>query len=428
MNMQVFEHQASRNSASKMPVKGLARVCKQLLFRILAQARYGTLTVIDQEGSRSFRGSEAPDLVHAMVEVRDPDSYTDMLLGGTIGAGEAYMSGDWVSPNTTDAVRFMSLNLALVNQVDGGTALLSKPAQLAYHLKNRNTQKGSRRNIAAHYDLGNEMFRLFLDPTMMYSSAIFSHPDASLEQGSLFKLQRICQKLELKADDHLLEIGTGWGGMALYAARHYGCRVTTTTISRQQYEYARQQIKQAGLEDRITLLQEDYRNLSGQYDKLVSIEMIEAVGHQYYPDYFRALGRLLKPTGIALIQAITLDDTRYQKARNDIDWIQRYIFPGACLPSIRALLQASGKHSDLELRHLEDITPHYARTLQLWRENFFRNIEQIRALGYNEEFIRMWDYYFSYCEGGFAERVIGDVQLLFTKPLHRGDMSWQQQS
>jgi len=358
--------------------------------------------------------------LHAFLEIKDPSVYVDMLLGGSIGAGEAYMSGDWTSPNTTDVIRFMSLNLKAVERLDSGTALLSKPAQLAYHLMNRNTPKGSRRNIAAHYDLGNEMFKLFLDPTMMYSSAIFPQQDSTLEEGSLYKLERICKKLDLKSSDHLVEIGTGWGGMAVYAAKNYGCRVTTTTISQQQYDYAKQRIDESGVSHLITLLKTDYRNLTGKYDKLVSIEMIEAVGHQYYPDYFRTLSSLLKDDGLGLIQAITIDDKRYEKAKNDIDWIQRYIFPGACLPSIKALLHTSALHSDLELKHLEDITPHYARTLKLWRDNFLAQVDKIRALGYNEEFIRMWDYYFCYCEGGFAEHVIGDVQMLFSKPLYRG--------
>lgn len=401
------------------PIKGFNKTCKGLLLKVFEKVEYGTLTLTDSEGEYRFEGKTDPKSVTASLEIKEASTYVDMALGGSIGAGEAYMSGDWTSPDTTKVIRFMSLNLPVVERIDSGWALLSKPAQLAYHLRNRNTEKGSRRNIAAHYDLGNEMFKLFLDPTMMYSSAIFPSAGATLQEASEYKLERICQKLDLKPTDHLVEIGTGWGGMAVYAARHYGCNVTTTTISQQQYDYAKQRIQEAGLEHKITLLKEDYRNLTGKYDKLVSIEMIEAVGHQYYPDYFRTLGKLLKQNGLALIQAITIDDKRYEKAKNDIDWIQRYIFPGACLPSIRALLQFSGSHSDLELKHLEDITPHYAKTLKMWRENFFENVHKIRNLGYNEEFIRMWDYYFCYCEGGFAEHVIGDVQMLFSKPHNR---------
>lgn len=406
--------------STSLPIKGVKKLCKNMLFKLFEQVHYGSLCITDSEGTYAFKGRKDPNTVSAELTIKDPSCYTDMLLGGSIGAGESYMSGDWTSPDTTNVIRFMSRNLNTVQRLDSGLALLSKPAQLAYHLSNRNTEKGSRRNIAAHYDLGNEMFKLFLDPTMMYSSAIFPHPVASLQEASIYKLKRICQKLDLKPTDHLVEIGTGWGGMAVYAASHYGCRVTTTTISQQQYDYAQEQIERANVGHLVTLLKEDYRNLVGKFDKLVSIEMIEAVGHQYYPDYFRTLGHLLKEDGLALIQAITIDDKRYEKAKNNIDWIQRYIFPGACLPSIKVLTEVSGRHSNLELTHLEDITPHYAHTLKLWRENFFRNIEAVRELGYNEEFIRMWDYYFCYCEGGFAERVIGDVQMLFAKPLHRG--------
>ncbi|MBA57401.1 MAG: SAM-dependent methyltransferase [Pseudomonadales bacterium] len=402
------------------PVKGIKKISKALLFNVFEKVQYGTLTITDPEGKYTFCGNTDADSVHAELTITDPACYSDILFGGSIGAGESYMSGDWTSPNTTDVIRFMSQNLNTVERLDSGLALLSKPAQLIYHLGNRNTEKGARRNIAAHYDLGNDMFKLFLDPTMMYSSAIFPDPASTLEEASLYKLKRICQKLDLKPSDHLVEIGTGWGGMAVYAAKHYGCRVTTTTISQQQYDYAKAQIQQANVGHLVTLLKQDYRNLQGKYDKLVSIEMIEAVGHQYYPDYFRTVGHLLKEDGLALIQAITIDDKRYEKAKNNIDWIQRYIFPGACLPSIKALTEVSGKNSNLELTHLEDITPHYARTLELWRENFFHNVDAIRDLGYNEEFIRMWDYYFCYCEGGFAERVIGDVQMLFAKPLYRG--------
>jgi cyclopropane-fatty-acyl-phospholipid synthase len=405
----------------KSQIKGLHRICKGILMKTFSSIEYGVLTLCDSEGEYKFEGCINPGKVVAQITIQDPSAYTDMVLGGSIGAGESYMSGDWTSPNLTNVIRLMSVNLGAVEQIDSGIALISKPIQLAYHLKNRNTEKGSRRNIAAHYDLGNEMFKLFLDPTMMYSSAIFPTNTSTLEQGSNYKLERICQKLQLKESDHLMEIGTGWGGMAIYAAKHYGCKVTTTTISKQQFDYAKENIEQAGVSHLVTLLMEDYRNISGKYDKLVSIEMIEAVGHQYYPDYFQSVGQLLNENGLALIQAITIDDKRYENAKNNIDFIQRYIFPGACLPSIKALLQASGKHSNMQLSHLEDITPHYAKTLHMWRENFFEKIDQIRKLGYNEEFIRMWDFYFCYCEAGFREHIIGDVQMVFTKPHYRGN-------
>ena len=283
----------------------------------------------------------------------------------------------------------------------------------------RNTLQGSRKNIAAHYDLGNEMFALFLDDTMMYSCAIFEHPQMSLQQASIEKLERVCRKLELQPGDHLLEIGTGWGGLALHAARHYGCRVTTTTISHEQYRMALQRVEQAGLGDRITVLCEDYRNLSGEYDKLVSIEMIEAVGHAYFDTYFEQCSRLLKSDGLMLLQSITIADQRYAAAKRSVDFIQRYIFPGGCLPSVAVLSDSVARNTDMRMLHLEDIGPHYATTLKRWRQRFMARLDSVRALGYPEEFIRMWEYYLCYCEGGFRERAIGTVQVLLGKPLNR---------
>jgi cyclopropane-fatty-acyl-phospholipid synthase len=313
-------------------------------------------------------------------------------------------------------MRILLQNRGVLDGMEGGMARITAPVQKALHWTARNTHAGSRRNIAAHYDLGNEFFRLFLDPTLMYSSAVFERADMTLEEASLAKLDRICRKLDLQPADHVLEIGTGWGGFALHAARHYGCRVTTTTISRRQYELARERIAAAGLGDRITLLLEDYRNLGGRYDKLVSIEMIEAVGHHYYDAYFRKCGELLKPEGMMLLQAITIADQRYDAARKSVDFIQRHIFPGSCIPSVTVMSEAVARVTDMKLFHLEDIGPHYATTLRRWRENLFANIDQVRSLGYPEEFIRMWDFYFCYCEGGFLERAIGDVQMLLVKP------------
>jgi cyclopropane-fatty-acyl-phospholipid synthase len=268
----------------------------------------------------------------------------------------------------------------------------------------------------AHYDLGNDFYRLFLDETMTYSSGIFETPESSLKAASIAKYDRLCRKLDLGPDDHVLEIGTGWGGFALYAAEKYGCEVTTTTISRQQYDYAKGKIEAAGLSHRIHLLKSDYRELTGRYDKLVSIEMIEAVGHQYYDTFFQVCARYLKADGLMAIQAITIADHAFEQHKKSVDFIKRYIFPGSCIPSIASLLAAMSRSSDLRLFHLEDITPHYATTLRMWRERFFDNIDQVRGLGFEDAFIRMWDYYMSYCEGGFLERYIGNVQMVFAKP------------
>jgi len=286
----------------------------------------------------------------------------------------------------------------------------------AWHALRRNTLQGSRKNIAAHYDLGNELFELFLDDTMMYSCGIFEHPQATLQQASIEKLERVCRKLELRPADHLLEIGSGWGGLALHAARHYGCRVTTTTISREQYDRARTRVEQAGLGDRVTVLCQDYRELSGQYDKLVSIEMIEAVGHAYFDTYFEKCSSLLKPDGMMLLQSITIAEQRYAAARRSVDFIQRYIFPGGCLPSVAVISNAVTRKTDMRMLHLEDIGPHYATTLNRWRENFFARLPEVRQQGFSETFIRMWEFYLCYSEGAFLERAISDVQILFAKP------------
>jgi cyclopropane-fatty-acyl-phospholipid synthase len=385
----------------------------------LAGLAHGQITLVDGASHQRYGQRTALCPLSVTLHVHDPRFYSDIAFGGSIGAGEAYMQGYWSVNDLTALVRILLQNRDVLDGMETGLARLTVPLQKALHWLNRNTRDGSRRNIAAHYDLGNEFFALFLDPTMMYSSAIFTHPTMSLEAAQLARLDHICRKLDLTPRDHLLEIGTGWGGMAIYAAQHYGCRVTTTTISQEQFKLTSERVRAAGLEDRITVLLKDYRDLDGQYDKLVSIEMIEAVGHDFYDTYFGKCGALLKPDGLMLLQAITIADQRYDAARKSVDFIQRYIFPGSCIPSVTAMNDSITRASDLKLAHLEDIGPHYATTLRLWRENFFRNIEAVRALGYPESFIRMWEFYLCYCEGGFEERALGDVHMLLAKPNNR---------
>ncbi len=350
------------------------------------------------------------------ISVNDPQFYSDIGFGGSVGAGEAYFQQRWDCSDLTALVRILLQNREVLDGMDGHIARLQEPLNKVLHWLNRNTRTGSRRNIEAHYDLGNDLFKLFLDKNMMYSCALYEHPDDTLEQASIAKLDTICRKLDLKPTDHLLEIGTGWGGFALYAAQHYGCRVTTTTISQEQFELAQTRVKDAGLTDQITVLCKDYRDLEGQYDKLVSIEMIEAIGHQYMPTYFKQCSRLLKPDGMMLLQAITITDQGYKSALRSVDFIQRYIFPGSFIPSVSAMTTAITQNSDMRLYNLEDIGPHYATTLKHWRERFFNRIEEVRSLGYSDQFIRMWEFYLCYCEGGFIERAIGDVHMLLVKP------------
>lgn len=401
---------------AKSRAQWVADYAKAQILKRLQGLQKGQLTIID--GSEHHQFGNTPE-ISATIHVHDPRFYGEIAFGGSIGAGEAYMLGYWSADNLTNVIRLMAINQSVMDSLEGGYQWLSKPIMKVLHWLNSNTTEGSRKNIAAHYDLGNDMFALFLDPTMMYSSAMFEATTNTLQAASELKLKTICDKLDLKPTDHVIEIGTGWGGFAIYAATHYGCKVTTTTISQQQYALAKTRVEAAGLQDSITLLLDDYRHLTGQYDKLVSIEMIEAVGHQFYDTYFAKVSTLLKPNGLALIQAITIADQRYQSAIKSVDFIQRYIFPGSNIPSNTAMLTSITKVSDMRLFDLEDIGPHYATTLRMWRENFFANIQQVRQLGYSEEFIKMWEFYLCYCEGGFEERALGDVHLLLAKPENR---------
>ena len=399
--------------------RSIDALVKRAVLSKLRQLRGGRLVLVD--GAERYRfGAVSENLSDSIiVHVHDARFYGDLAFGGSIGAGEAYMRGYWSTAQLVELVQLFVLNMDVLEGLESGYARLAAPLRKWAHAIRRNTRAGARRNIAAHYDLGNEFFRLFLDETMMYSAATFTRPDMSLHEAQLARLDAICRKLDLRPSDHLLEIGTGWGGFALHAAQTYGCRVTTTTISQEQCRLARERVKDAGLTGKVEVLCSDYRDLSGKYDKLASIEMIEAVGHQYYDAYFAKCGELLEPHGAMLLQAITIADQRYERARRSVDFIQRYIFPGSCIPSIGALSASIARASDLRIFHLEDIGSHYARTLREWRRNLFDNLPQVRALGYDDAFIRMWEFYFCYCEGGFAERAIGDAQMLLVKPGNR---------
>lgn len=374
----------------------------------------GHLSVID--GKQQYQFGDENSEHKATIIVNNPECYRDILLNGTVGSGEAYIKGYWHSPDLTAVIQLMVANMQALHQLDGSNSISQKLALKIYSLLTRNTAKKAKENIAAHYDLGNDLFSLFLDKTMMYSAAIYQNEDTPLSQAAVHKLDVICQKLQLTSDHHVIEIGTGWGGFAIHAAQHYGCKVTTTTISQEQYNYADAKIKALGLDDKITLLLKDYRELSGQYDRLVSIEMIEAVGYQYYDSFFNTCDRLLKDDGQMLIQAITISDQRFERAKKSVDFIQRYIFPGGCLPSNTVMHQHLAKNTDMQMFDVHDITYDYALTLKHWRDAFFENINQVKALDYPEEFIRMWDFYLSYCEGGFLERVIQTSQFVACKP------------
>jgi cyclopropane-fatty-acyl-phospholipid synthase len=376
------------------------------------------LTIIDPMGETAVGQAAgiAGDTLRATVHVHDAAFYRAIAANGSVGAGEAYIDGHWSCDDLPALIRMLVRNRDLLDAMETGTAWLGGLAMRAWNVLRRNTRRGSRGNIAAHYDLGNDFFRTFLDDNLMYSSAIFAGADESLESASTRKLARICTKLALHPADRVIEIGSGWGGFALYAAKHHGCHVTTTTISRAQYDLARERVHAAGLDSCVEVLLEDYRDLSGRYDKLVSIEMIEAIGHQYLDTYFAKVGALLKSDGMALIQAITIEDHRYAQALRAVDFIKRHVFPGSFIPSISAMLGAAARSTDLKLYNLEDIGPSYATTLAAWRERFHKARMQVRGLGYDERFLRLWDFYLAYCEGGFRERSVGNVQMLLVKP------------
>lgn len=405
--------------ATAQPLSWFEKRCRSLVFKALEQIREGSLQLVEPDGTFYFGQSRSaqsePDLLQATLLVDDASLYKDIVLGGSIGGAEAFIAGKWHSPDLTAVIRLFARAQQLTDQLEQHQGWWSRLKNAFLHRANRNTKTGSKANIEAHYDLGNELYTRLLDTSMMYSAAVYPHATASLAEAQQHKLELICQKLQLSPEDHLLEIGTGWGGLALYAAQHFGCRVTTTTISEQQYQYAQQQVQDAGLQDRITLLKQDYRDLTGQYDKLVSIEMIEAVGYEFMPGFFRQCNQLLKPGGKMLLQSITIADQRFGYYLNNVDFIQRYIFPGGFLPSMTELAKASTANSAMVIEAVQDIGLDYARTLADWRSNFLQSWPELPQFGYDERFKRLWLYYLAYCEGGFLERATSTVQVVFRK-------------
>ena len=392
----------------------LNRWSRSMLTSRLRAIRKGYI-VLREDGKVETFGHNSSEL-SVTIDVYNLEFYRRVLFGGTVGSGEAYMDGLWRCSDLTALIRIVIINSELLLGIDSGWGRLTMPLHWLYHLARKNTRKGSKENIAAHYDLGNDFYSLFLDSTMAYSCGFFASEKSSLKDASLCKFERICEMLELNDSDHLLEIGTGWGGFAVYAAANYGCRVTTVTISEEQFKFARQRIVEDKLEKQVTIELMDYRDIRGSFDKLVSIEMIEAVGHHYFDAFFGCCSKLLKPTGLMVLQAITIRDHLYQAYLKEVDFIRRYIFPGACLPSLNAIMQSVARVTDMTVVQLEDIAPHYARTLNIWHQRFVQKLAEVRKLGKNEQFIRMWEFYFSYCEAGFLERHLGDLQIVFAKP------------
>lgn len=381
----------------------------------------GVLFLRDESGETRFGRSDDHDGLTAALTVHSPEFYKRAAFGGALGFAESYFRGEWTTECLTDVVRIFCRNLDVCDSSNRGLLRFGMRLGRRWHERHSNSRDNSLKNIHAHYDLGNDFYSLFLDDTMTYSCGVFESPETSLYDAQVAKIDRMCRKLDLQPDDHLVEIGTGWGAFALHAARQYGCRVTTTTISREQHDFARRKIAEAGLTDRVTLLLKDYRDLEGEYDKLVSVEMIEAVGYEYFDTFFRKCAELLKPDGQMVIQGITMSEQRYPQYLKSVDFIQRYIFPGGCLITPGAVQQSIARTSDLRLLHLEDMAPHYARTLRLWRDGFFARLEDVRLQGFPESFVRLWDYYLSYCEAAFSERLVGTVQMHFARPRCKAD-------
>jgi cyclopropane-fatty-acyl-phospholipid synthase len=390
-------------------------IARFIVDRLLRRISTGQL-VVHEDGEVRAYGSGPPV---AIVHVRSPKVW-GKLLRGSRGFAESYFEGLWDSPDTTAVVRLAARNVEGIDRLRRRLAPLRRPFQQAMAVFARTqTRRRARRSIAAHYDLGNDLFELMLDPTMMYSSAIFERPGMTLEEASVAKLERVCERLQLGPDDHVVEIGTGWGGFAVHAAGTYGCRVTTTTISREQHDWAVASVRRAGLEQLVTVLLEDYRDLTGTYDKLVSLEMIEAVGWRHFGTFFKQCSDLLAPDGLMLLQAITIDDRAYEVEKAGASFINTYVFPDGCLPSLEVISRCVARRTDMQALALEDLTPHYAETLRRWRHNFMGNVKRAEELGYDRRFQRLWTLYLSWCEAGFAERRIGDVLLLLAKPRHR---------
>ena len=434
--------QTVNESTILQPVSNsVSYLAKQAIFRALKHIQFGSITIIEDFAGQTSKthhfGCKSSNTKNSSAIGRHPldvtlmihDSavYRQLLFGGSIALADSYINGEWDTDDLTGLIRLAARNLAVLNKLENRFAGISKTLEKANHKLRSNDQSGSKSNILAHYDLGNDMYQRFLDETMMYSSAVYKNPDATLAEAQQHKLALICQRLQLTAEDHVIEIGTGWGGFAIYAAKHYGCHITTTTISDAQYEEAQRRVEAAGLSDKITLLKQDYRELAGQYDKLVSIEMIEAVGHEYLPTFFAKCNRLLKPTGLMVLQAITFNDQNYQNYIESVDFIQTHIFPGGCLLSNQELNTQFTEQTDMVVKQLHDYGFDYAHTLRDWRSAFMAQREEIKALGYDEAFIRLWEFYFCYCEGGFLERTIGVVQVTAVKPdnidtLHFSDL------
>lgn len=412
-----FQRRSTLDKTTPLEMDFITKAARKMILSKLNNLEFGQLSVAEPESTHLF-GKEAKR-VHATIEIKDPSFYLDILAKGSIGAAEAYVAKKWDTPCLDSVMKIFALNRSALTQLDSGFVNFLKPVRFLEYWQQRNTISGSKKNIEAHYDLPDELFRLFLDESMMYSSAYFKEDTMSLAQAQTQKLKLIAERLKIRAGDRVLEIGTGWGSLAVFLAQNYDCHVTTTTISENQYQVTKKKITDLKLEDKITLLKEDYRNLKGEYDRVVSIEMIEAVGEQFLGSYLQKISHVLKPDGLCVLQVITINDQEYDRAVKEVDFIKKYIFPGSFIPSIFAILERAKNHTDMRLYLQDDMSEHYVKTLQVWKQNFNEKSQELSAIGLEESFQRLWNFYFSYCMGGFSERAIGVSHLVFGKPLYR---------
>ena len=401
------------NLKSNKKPKFLTKIFRKLVLNKFNNMKHGYIHIKDTQKEYKI-GNDKSDL-RVNLEITSDEFYVLIGSGGLMGASEAYALGLWKVDDLVKLIQIMVRNKDLMDNIDSGLSSIIKPINKWIHYRRQNTLIGSKKNIVAHYDLSNEFYSLWLDRTMTYSCGIFKNNTTTMEEASIEKLDRICKKLNLSKDDSVLEIGTGWGSFAIHAAKNYGCKITTTTISDAQYNFAKNRIEEEGLQDKITLLNKDYRLLEGQYDKIASIEMIEAVGHKNVKTYFRKVSSLLKDNGLFAMQGITYNDQNFDVYKNSVDFINKYIFPGSCLISVSQVSEIIKKNTSMLFVDLEDITSHYATTLRIWRENFFKQLPKIKELGFSDSFINLWEFYFVYCEAGFIEKNIGDYQFVFSK-------------
>ena len=412
-----------KNSAAAERANWTTALYKKIIFEILSKMKKGQLNVTFPNGeTETFGGNDKT--ITANIKINNTRFFKRIVMFGDVGFGESYVDGDWDTDNITNVISWMILNVENNPAVSGSGRKFSPISLLkiinrAYHRFNINSKKGSRKNISEHYDLNNDFFKLWLDESMTYSSAIFEGDTTDLREAQIAKYDRLCRQLKIKETDHVLEIGTGWGGFSIYAAENYGCKITTITISKEQYDYAKNLVLERKLENQIDVQLKDYRDISGSYDKIVSIEMLEAVGHEYLPTYFSKVNELLKPDGAIGLQVITSHDSNYDQLRKGIDWIQKHIFPGSLLPSIAAINSAVNKTSNLYLHDMKNIGLDYARTLREWRTSFNSRLNDIFKLNFSNSFVRKWNYYLSYCEAAFAMRNISVVQMIYTRPNNR---------